>query len=311
MKNATIGPRDWGLILLLSLLWGGAFILTEVVLERLLPFTVVLGRVGFAALALWAIALLAGHLFPTSLRLWGAFLVMGMLNNAVPFSLIVSGQTAITGGLAAVFNATTPLFSVILAHFLTGEERITWNRLCGILLGVVGVGVLMGPDALAGLGTVGVGQLLVLGAALSYACAAIYGRRFRGLPPTVIAAGQVTCATFLILPLALVLDQPWNFSPTLATWGALLTLSLVGTAAAYLIYFRVLASAGATNLMLVTLLIPVSAIAMGVAFLGEPVGPRDLAGAAFILGGLLAIDGRLLRRGVVAVGRRTRPAARN
>ena len=311
MKNSTIGAQDWGLILLLSLLWGGAFILTEVVLERLLPFTVVLGRVGFAAIALWAIALLAGHRFPTSLRLWGAFLIMGMLNNAVPFSLIVSGQTAITGGLAAVFNATTPLFSVVLAHFLTGEERITWNRLGGILLGVVGVGVLMGPEALAGLGEVGVGQLLVLGAALSYACAAIYGRRFRGLPPTVIAAGQVTCATFLILPLALFLDQPWNFSPTLATWGALLTLSLVGTAAAYMIYFRVLASAGATNLMLVTLLIPVSAIAMGVAFLGEPVGPRDLAGAAFILGGLLAIDGRLLHRGVVAVGRRIRPAARN
>ena len=311
MKNATIDARDWGLILLLSLLWGGAFILTEVVLERLLPFTVVLGRVGFAALALWAVAFLSGHRFPTALRLWGAFLVMGMLNNAVPFSLIVSGQTAITGGLAAVFNATTPLFSVILAHFLTGEERITWNRLSGILLGVAGVGVLLGPETLSGLGDVGVGQLLVLGAALSYACAAIYGRRFRGLPPTVIAAGQVTCATCLILPLALVLDQPWTFSPTLATWGALLTLSFVGTAAAYMIYFRVLASAGATNLMLVTLLIPVSAIAMGVAFLGEPVGPRDLAGAAFILGGLLAIDGRLLHRGIAALGRRARPATRD
>ena len=311
MKNATIGAQDWGLILLLSLLWGGAFILTEVVLERLLPFTVVLGRVGFAAIALWAIALVAGHRFPTSPGLWGAFLIMGMLNNAIPFSLIVSGQTAITGGLAAVFNATTPLFSVILAHFLTGGERITWNRLGGILLGVAGVAVLMGPEALAGLGEVGIGQLLVLGAALSYACAAIYGRRFRGLPPTVIAAGQVTCATFLILPLALILDQPWNFSPTLATWGALLTLSLVGTAAAYMIYFRVLASAGATNLMLVTLLIPVSAIAMGVAFLSEPVGPRDLAGATLILGGLLAIDGRLLHRGIAALGRRARPATRD
>ena len=221
---------------------------------------------------------------------------MALLNNAVPFSLIVAGQTQIDSGLAAILNATTPFFSILLAHFVTGDERITGPRLAGIALGVIGVAVLVGPGALRGLGQQGLGQIAIIGAALSYACAAIYGRRFRAQPATVVAAGQVSAATLLILPLALVLDQPWRASPDFATWGALLGLALPGTALAYVIYFRLLASTGATNLMLVTLLIPVTAVLLGIGLLNEQPQPAIFAGMGLIIAGLAVIDGRILRR---------------
>ena len=292
--NPTMAAREWGLLLLLSLLWGGAFFLTEIALIALPPFTVVLGRVGFAALALIAFVLLAGHRLPRDPGTWGAFLVMGVLNNLLPFSLIVGGQVHIEGGLAAILNATTPLFSVVLAHFLTSEERMTAGRLAGVLVGIAGVVLLIGPAALGGLGAAGWGQLAVLGAACAYACAAIYGRRFRGLPFQVVAAGQVTCSALLALPVALLLERPWQLSPGPGTWAALLALSLLGTAVAYLIYFRILATAGATNLMLVTFLIPVSALALGAVFLGERLDWTAFAGMALIMAGLAAIDGRAL-----------------
>ena len=292
MRGQQINLGDWGLLLLLSLLWGAAFILTEVALRELPAFTVVLGRIGLAALALNLFILVSGRRMPGRASLWGAFLVMGALNNVLPFSLIVSGQVSIDGGLAAVLNATTPLFSLLIAHFITRDERLTWNRTLGILLGILGVGVLMGPEALGGLGAAGLGQLLVLGAACAYACAAIFGRRFRGLPPITVASGQLTAASLLILPLALLLDRPWTLSPGLVTWAALLALAVLGTAAAYVIYFRVLASAGSTNLMLVTLLIPVSALLLGGLLLGERLTVEHWLGAACILGGLVVIDGR-------------------
>ena len=169
------------------------------------------------------------------------------------------------------------------------------NRLGGLMLGIAGVAVLIGPEGLKGLGAAGIGQLAVLGAALCYACAALYGRRFRQLPPLIIAAGQLTCATLLIAPAALAIDRPWTLAPRLSIWLVLLTLALACTAAAYLIYFRLLATAGATNLLLVTLLIPVGALALGAAFLAEPITPGMLAGMLLIFAGLALIDGRLLR----------------
>ena len=220
---------------------------------------------------------------------------MGALNNVLPFSLIVSGQVTIDGGLAAVLNATTPLFSLMIGHFVTRDDRLNWHRGLGIALGILGVVILTGPQALRGLGAVALGQVLVLGAALSSACAAVFGRRFAGRPPVAVAGGQLTASALMILPLALVMDRPWTLAPDAMTWAALLGLSVFGTAAAYVIYFRVLASAGATNLMLVTLLIPVSALALGMALLGERPAAEDWAGAACILGGLLVIDGRCFR----------------
>ncbi|MDJ0982511.1 MAG: DMT family transporter [Kiloniellales bacterium] len=292
MSEGRMGARDWGLLILLSLLWGAAFILTEVALRDLPPFTVVLGRIGLAALALNLFLLARGQRLPFEPRLWAAFFAMGALNNVLPFSLIVTGQVTIDGGLAAVLNATTPLFSLLIGHFITRAERLNWHRSLGIALGILGVVILTGPQALRGLGAVAIGQFLVLAAALSYACAAVFGRRFAGRPPVVIAGGQLTASTLLILPLALVIDRPWTLAPGVDTWAALLVMAVFGTAAAYVIYFRVLASAGATNLMLVTLMIPVSALALGMALLGERPAAGEWAGAACILGGLLVIDGR-------------------
>jgi drug/metabolite transporter (DMT)-like permease len=290
--NHTMGARDWTSVLVLSLLWGGAFFLTEIALEGFPPFTVVAGRVGFAALALIAVIKLRGGRLPVDLKLWGAFLVMGAINNVLPFSLIVSGQVHIDSGLAAILNATTPMFSVVLAHFLTRDERMTAGRALGLLLGLGGVAVLVGPSALAGLGAQGWAQLAVLGAAFAYALAAIYGRRFAGLPPLVVAAGQLTCSSLIMVPVALALDRPWTLEPGWAPWLAVLGLALPATALAYGIYFRILASAGATNLLLVTLLIPVSALLLGALILGEEIGASALAGMAMIFLGLAAIDGR-------------------
>jgi len=294
--NPTMSSRDWLLLLVLSVLWGGSFFFVEVALEELGPLTVVTGRVALAAAALIALVYLGGGRMPGAPRVWGAFLVMGALNNLIPFSLIAWGQVHIDSGLASILNATTPLFTVVLAHVLSAEERLTPGRVAGVLLGLCGVAVLIGPEALAGLGLAGLGQAAVLAAALSYAFAGIFGRRFKGLPPAVAAAGMLSATTVMILPLALVTERPWSLSPSGETWGAMLGLALLSTAVAYQIYFRILASAGATNLLLVTFLIPVSALLLGVLVLGERPQWTAFAGMALIFGGLAAVDGRVFAR---------------
>jgi drug/metabolite transporter (DMT)-like permease len=301
-----MGPLEWLLLVALSVLWGGSFFFVEVALIELPPFTVVLARVALAALALLLIVLASGHPLPRSPRLWGAFVVMGALNNLIPFSLIVWGQTRIGSGLASILNATTPLFTVVLAHLLTRDERLTPGRLAGVLAGLAGVAVMIGPEALAGLGSQVLGKLAVLGGALSYALAGIFGRRFCTTPPLVTALGQVSASTLLILPLALLADRPWTLpQPGLATIGALAGIALLSTALAYVIYFRILAAAGATNLLLVTFLIPVSALVLGTAILGERLTAAQLAGMALIGFGLAAIGGRPL---AWVAGRRRPPA---
>lgn len=304
--NRTMGAMEWALLIVLSVLWGGSFFFAEVALVELRPFTVVLCRVGFAALVLVAVVYATGQRLPRRGGLWGAFFVMGALNNLIPFTLIVWGQTHIASGLASILNAATPLFTVVLAHLLTHDEKMTPNRLAGVVLGLAGVAVLIGPEVLRGLGFHLVAQLAVLGAALSYAFAGIFGRRFRGEPPLVVAAGQVTATTVMILPIALFADRLWAVPlPGATTWAAIAGLAVLSTALAYVIFFRILATAGATNLLLVTLLIPVSAILLGTAILGERLAFGHFAGMALIGLGLAAIDGRPLkalrrRRGTTA-----------
>jgi drug/metabolite transporter (DMT)-like permease len=286
---------EWGLLLLLSLLWGGSFFFSKVALQELPPFTVVLGRVGIAALAL-GLYLRARHLVvPRSRAAWLAFAGMGALNNLVPFTLIFWGQTTIASGLASVLNATTPVFSILVAHALTTDERITAPKLAGVALGLAGVVALVGTDVLAGSSRDVPGMLACLGAALSYGFAGVFGRRFRrmGIPPAVGAFGQVATTTVLILPVALAFDTPWRLpAPGPASWAALAGLALLSTALAYVIFFRILARAGATNASLVTLLVPVSAILLGSLVLGERLSAGQFLGMALIGLGLLAIDGR-------------------
>jgi drug/metabolite transporter (DMT)-like permease len=290
----VMGPVEWGLLLLLALLWGGSFFFSKIAVGELPPFTVVLCRVVLAALALNVAVLLGGRRMPVDRRLWSAFFVMGLLNNVIPFSLIFWGQTQIASGLAAILNATTPLFTVLVAHVATKDEKLTASRLFGVLAGVVGVAVMIGPGAFAEGSTLA--KIAVLGAALSYAFAAIWGRWFRGLPPVITATGQLSASAVVMTPVALLIDQPWSLSfPSPRVVWALIALALLSTAAGYNVYFALLARAGATNVLLVTLLIPPSALLLGALFLAEPVEPRDLAGLAFIAGGLAAIDGRPLR----------------
>jgi len=260
---------------------------------------------------------LTGHRMPRSPALWGGFVLLGALNNLIPFSLIAWGQVHLTSGLASILNATTPLFTALVAHGL-GQERLTRHRVAGVLLGLAGVAVLIGPGALRHLGADTWSELAIVGAAVSYAFAGTYGRRFRAMPAVVPVAGMLTTSALMALPPAL-LDRPWTAAPSLGTWGALLGLSLLSTALGFLIYFRLLSSAGATNVMLVTLLIPVTALLAGSLVLGEHVTGTALAGMALICCGLLAIDGRLLSRrlalrprptGWPAAGTRASPSPR-
>lgn len=295
MQTGTraMGPLEWGLLVGLSLLWGGSFFFSKVALGELVPLSVVLGRVGIAALALNLVVLLSGRRLPADARLWGRLLIMGGLNNLIPFSLIFWGQTQIASGLAAILNATTPLWTVLLAHLLTADEKLTPAKLAGVGFGIAGVVAIIGPDALGGLGLNALAQLAVVGAAVSYACAGIFGKGFRGIDPLLTATGQVTSTALLILPIALLAERPWERPlPGAITWGALAGLALLSTALAYVIYFRLLASAGATNLLLVTFLIPVSALLLGTLLLGERLGWRHLLGMALIGLGLAAINRR-------------------
>ena len=293
--NTPMNFAEWAMLITLSVLWGGSFFFVEIALRELPPFTVVWVRVGLAAALLWVGCGVAGIKIPTHPRIWGAFFIMGFLNNVAPFSLIVWGQTQITSGLASILNATTPLFTVVVAHFLTCNEKMTVSRLCGVMLGFGGVALVIGPSVLTGLGKNILAQGAVLVAAFSYAAAGVYGRRFHALPPLVTAAGQVTAATVWLLPLVLVWDRPWNLDfPHGATLGALLALAGLSTALAYLLYFRILSTAGATNLLLVTFLIPVGAIFLGTMVLEERLAAHQLWGLAMIGLALAAMDGRPL-----------------
>lgn len=294
----VMGWKEWSMLLVLSVLWGGSFFFNGIAVRELPPFSIVTLRVGLAALALMVLIRLKGLSLPNDRRIWAAFFGMGFLNNLLPFCLIVWGQTQIASGLASILNATTPLFGVIVAHFLTADEKISRNKIAGVLIGFCGVAIMIGPDAIGGIGQDLWSQLAVLLAALSYAFAGIFGRRFKtmGVAPLITATGQVTASTIMLIPVALIVDHPWMLAaPSVATWGALAGVALLSTAFAYVLFFRILATAGAVNLMLVTFLIPVSAILLGVLFLEETLQIKHFVGMAMIACGLAAIDGRLIK----------------
>ncbi|AUH35171.1 EamA family transporter [Paracoccus tegillarcae] len=293
-----MGPAEWGQLLLLSLIWGGSFFLIAIAVRDLPVLTIVNARVGVAALVLWAIVLGSRRRIPRDPHLWLAFLIMGFLNNIVPFGLIVWGQTAIPSGLASILNATTPLWTVMISALLLSDEGATPMKLAGVFLGLGGVAVMIGLDTLAGLGHAVLPQLAILGAAISYACAGVFGRRFRsmGVDPIVTAAGMVTASTLLMAPLTLGVDGLSGFDGKSIPWLAVIVLGVLCTGLAYVLYFRILAKAGATNLSLVTFMVPISAILLGWLFLGETLGTAHLLGIAMIAAGLALIDGRLIAR---------------
>ena len=294
--NASMSATQWILLLTLSLVWGGSYFFVGVAVDDLPPLTIVLCRVGLASIALLIFLACSGQSMPTDRRVWAAFFIMGLLNNAIPFSLIVWGQTHVSAGQASILNATTPIFTVIAAHVFTRDEKMKWWHLAGIALGFAGVVVLMGAAFLDAFTSGLLAQTALLGAAVFYALSAVFGRRFRqlGVAPMQIATGQVTAAALLLLPLVVLIDQPLQLAPPgLPSILAVLGLALISTAFAYVLYFRILASAGATNLSLVTMLVPPTAICLGILFLDEVLARHHLVGLVLIISGLLVIDGRL------------------
>mgnify|MGYP001053222705 FL=1 len=289
------GARDWSLIFLLAFIWGATFLFAELALVELTPLWLVLLRVGIAALVLAVVVWSQGVRVALTPVLLLSFLAMGLLNNVVPFTLIFWSQTMIDSSLAAILNATMPFWTVIMAHLATRDERMSPAKLTGILLGIAGVAVMIGPSALAGLGAAVLPQLAILLATFSYALAILFGRRFRGLPPMAVALGQLTASALVMLVLVLASEpMPAFLALSPVTWAAVLALAVVGTGLAYILYFSILASAGATNLSLVTLLIPVTAVILGAVVLGERLAVPQFAGMLLILLGLAVIDGRML-----------------
>jgi drug/metabolite transporter (DMT)-like permease len=309
--SKTMTPLEWGMLLLLSLFWGGSFFFVGVAVKELPPLTIVALRVSLAAAILWLCAPALGVVVPRRREALIAFLGMGLLNNAVPFCLIVWGQTQLASGLASILNATTPLFTVLAGHFLSADDRLTPLRLGGALCGLAGVAAMIGPQLVDGLGAGVPAELAILGAAVSYAFASLFGRRFRrmGVEPIATATGQVTASSLMLIPIALLIDRPWSLpAPGIATFAAIGALAALSTALAYILYFRILAGAGATNVVLVTLLAPVSSILLGALFLREHLEFRHFVGLALIGLGLACIDGRLFRafRSPKASDRRSR-----
>jgi drug/metabolite transporter (DMT)-like permease len=309
MIRSLMNRSDWMILLVLALIWGGAFFFIGVAVRHVQPLTYVWLRLTIGAAGLWAYLAFRGERISLPREVWGSILLLALLNNAIPFTLFGWGQTHIASGLASILNATTPIWGVVVAHFLTRDERMSPRKMAGVLLGFGGVAVMIGPSLLSSLGTSGLAQLACVVASLSYALAAVWARRFRrlGVSPFSVTTGQLTAVAVVMLPMSMLVDRPWQQAmPPLSAWMAIVALALLCTAFGYVLYFRLIDRAGATNALLVTLLVPPVAILLGGLFLGESLAPQDFGGLALIALGLAAIDGRLLTS---LSRRRLRPAA--
>lgn len=292
-SSRTMSTKEWLMIAALSLLWGSSFLLIKYALQGFQPFSIVLGRVMVASLALLVILRIRGKKLPRDKRIWLDFLVISLLNNVIPFSIIMWSETQISSGLTSVLNASAPLWTVILALTLR-SEKVTWNRILGVMLGFAGVIMMIGISSLESLGLHILAQAGMLIATLSYALAGNYTQRVKQVDPIMISTGQVVCSSVIMLPVVALIDKPWQQPmPPAVSWGAVIALGFLGTAIAYLLYFRVLMSAGAGNALLVTYIIPVNAVLLGILLLGESFAPYQFAGMFLIFLGLVAVDGRV------------------
>ncbi len=300
MTNHPMPEMDFTasvMLLLLAAVWGGSFFFGEVALTEVPPLTITLHRVIWAVPILALIVLFKGLSVPRAPLVWGGYLVMGALNNAIPFSLIFWGQTQIDSGLASILNATTAMFAAVVAGLLLRDEPLTPKKIAGAALGIIGVAFIMGPSAITEFNPSNLAQLAILGATLSYAFAGVWGRTaLSGQPPLVNALGMLIGSTVLMIPIVLVTDGPPSFALSAGVWAALIGMAALSTALAYVLYFAILARAGAANLLLVTLLIPPFAIGLGVSFLGEKMEPEAWGGFAIIALGFVVTDGRLFSR---------------
>ncbi len=287
---------QWLLLIVLGVLWGGSFFFTGVAIHHVPLLTLVLARVALAALALLPVLWLSGLSLPRSAAAWMPFVGMSILNNVIPFLLIARGQKEIASGLASVLNATTPMWSVILSHILTHDEKMKLHKVVGVVVGIAGVAILVGPEMMFGQQTTVLGMMCGLGGAFAYGVSGVWGRRLKSVPPLQTATCQLLVSSIILAPVAFWVDRPWTLAmPAPHVVAAILGLALLTTALGYIIFFRILAVSGPTNAMLVTLLNPLTAIALGVLVLGETLAGRHIVGALVIALALLAIDGRILQ----------------
>jgi len=298
-QSPKLDGTGWLLIGILSILWGGAFFLIEVGLRSYPPITLVFMRLVLAVPPMWIAMRLMGQRLPSEPRVWGLLAVVGALNCALPFILFFWGQQYLDSGYASILNATTPLWGVITAHFLTSDEKATPARILGVLIGMAGIVVMVGPEAMKGLSNNLLAQIACIISTIFYSFAAIYGRRLSQteLTPMAVATGQTMMAALMMVPVVVLVDQPWTMAtPRLDSTLAGLTLALFSTALAYTLYFRLIDRSGASNAQLVAFLMPILAVILGIAFLGESLSGGQIVGAALIAIGLAILDGRLVAR---------------
>lgn len=294
MTDQRIPLHTWAEMALLALIWGGSFLAIRTALDEIPVLASVTHRVLWAAIILWVVVLVRRLPIPRDLRVWGAFLVMGCLNNVIPFTLMAWGQLTIETGLTAILNAATAIWGVLVAAVVFRDERLTWLRTTGVLIGFIGVVTAVGLKSLLNFDPRSLAQLAVIAGTVSYAFAGSWARAtLSGQPPLVAAAGMLTGSSLVLLPLTLAVEGSLPLDMTPSTWVAIGYYSIASTALAYLLYYRILAAAGAGNLMLVTLLIPPVAIVLGVAVRGETIAPEAFIGFGLLAFGLLLIDGRM------------------
>ncbi len=294
IAQKTLSARAWAELLLLALIWGGSFLSIRVALNEVGPLTSVAHRTFWAMLVLWAVVIAMRVPLPRDWRIWGAFAVMGMLNNVIPFALMAWGQLHIESGLTSILNATTAIFGVLAAALFFADERLSLRKAVGVTLGFAGVATAIGLDNLRTLDLRSLAQLAVIGGTVSYALAGVWARKtMSGLRPQLAAAGMLTGSTIITVPLAWIVEGPLTLALQPVTLLAVGYFALVATAGAYLLYYRVLGMAGSGNLMLVTLLIAPVAITLGALVLDEALSPNAYGGFALLALGLVVLDGRI------------------
>ncbi|MCI2398408.1 DMT family transporter [Aliiroseovarius subalbicans] len=297
MTQTHISSRAWAELFLLGLIWGGVFLATRIALDDISVAHSVAHRVLWASVILWIYVLVRRLPIPRDARTWGAFLVMGLLNNILPFTLLNWSQLYVESGLVSIFNATTAVFGVLVAAAFFADERLTARKTLGVLIGFLGVAVTIGVENMLRFDPRSLAQLAAVTATLSYAFAGVWAKkRLSHLPPQVAAMGMLTGSTLIMLPAAWALDGPLPMALSLTTWAAIAYYAIVATALAYLLYYSILKKAGSGNLMLVTLLIPPVAIVLGGWLRAETLPPNAFAGLGVLALGLIVLDGRLLSR---------------
>lgn len=277
------------LLLLLAALWGGSYTFIKLGVETIPPVTLIAARTLIAGAILVAIIRWRGLSLPRDLATWRLFLFQACLNSVLPFTLIAWAERSVDAGLATILNATTPVFVFLLTLAFAAQRKLDLRKAFGVAAGLAGIMLVVGVEAIGGLGGEFVPQLAIVLATISYACAALFGRNFTGLDPLMPAAGSLLCGAAILLPLSLIVDRPWTLAPSQASILALLALAAFSTALAFAIYFRLIRTLGPVGTTSVSYLRVPFGVTIGIVFLGEHLSPTAWIGLALVVIGVAAM----------------------